>query len=147
MKKPVYILNGPNLNLLGQREPEIYGTATLADIQAQCETCAAEQGLTITFHQSNDEGRLVTLIQEARTKACALIINAGAYTHTSVALLDALQVLDIPIIEVHLSNIFKREPFRHHSYVSTVATSLLCGFGAQGYIMALNALASISEEG
>jgi len=147
MKKPVYILNGPNLNLLGQREPEIYGTATLADIQAQCETCAAEQGLTIAFHQSNDEGRLVTLIQEARTKACALIINAGAYTHTSVALLDALQVLDIPIIEVHLSNIFKREPFRHHSYVSTVATSLLCGFGAQGYIMALNALAPINEEG
>ncbi len=140
MSKPIYIINGPNLNLLGQREPDVYGTTTLADIEAMCHAEAEKIGKTVQFSQSNDEGQLVDLIQEARQKASALIINAGAYTHTSVAILDALQTLDIPILEVHLSNIFKREAFRHHSYISPVARGVMCGFGAMGYALAIQSL-------
>jgi 3-dehydroquinate dehydratase-2 len=140
MTKSVYIINGPNLNLLGQREPEIYGTTTLDDIRAQCEERAAKNGQTVSFYQSNVEGEMVNLIHEAREKADALIINAGAYTHTSVALLDAVQTLSIPVIEVHISNLFKREAFRHHSYISQAAKGLICGLGPQGYLLALDSL-------
>jgi 3-dehydroquinate dehydratase-2 len=140
---PIYILNGPNLNLLGAREPEVYGSTTLADIQAACEQKAKGLGRGIAFRQSNHEGELVDWIQEARTGASGLILNAGAYSHTSVAILDALKSLSIPIIEVHLSNIFAREEFRHHSFVSGVAKGVICGFGAQGYLLALEAMASL----
>jgi len=140
MTKSVYIINGPNLNLLGQREPEIYGTTTLDDIRSRCEERAAKNGQTVAFHQSNLEGEMVNLIHEAREKADALIINAGAYTHTSVALLDAIQTLSIPVIEVHISNLFKREAFRHHSYISQAAKGLICGLGPQGYLLALDSL-------
>ncbi len=140
MGKPIYILNGPNLNLLGQREPEIYGTTTLSDIEKICAAQAEKYNQTISFHQSNDEGKMVDIIQQAGREGEALIINAGAYTHTSVALLDALKTLDIPIIEVHLSNLFQREAFRHHSYISAAAKGLICGFGAQGYVMAIDSL-------
>ena len=143
MTKPIHIINGPNLNLLGTREPEIYGTTTLADIEAMCADHAQTNGMSVSCFQSNDEGELVTLIQTARTEASGLIINAGAYSHTSVAMLDALQTLDVPIIEVHLSNIFAREQFRHHSYISGVATGVICGLGAQGYQMAIDALSEI----
>lgn len=142
MAKAIHIINGPNLNLLGTREPEIYGTTTLADIEALCAERAASHGLSADCFQSNDEGELVTRIQAARTQAQGLIINAGAYSHTSVAILDALQAVDTPIIEVHLSNIFAREEFRHHSYVSGVAAGVICGLGAQGYSMAIDALAA-----
>lgn len=142
MSKTIYIINGPNLNLLGQREPEVYGTTTLADIEVMCRAEAEKIGKDISFHQSNDEGKLVDLIQQARENANALLINAGAYTHTSVAILDALQTLDIPIIEVHLSNIFAREEFRHHSYISPVARGVICGFGATGYTLAIQSLSS-----
>lgn len=138
--KPVYVLNGPNLNLLGTREPEIYGRTTLADIEKMVATKAKSLGLDIKFLQSNHEGELVSWVQEARNGASGLIVNAGAYTHTSVALLDALTAVEIPIVEVHLSNIFKRESFRHHSYISPVARGLICGFGATGYVLALEAL-------
>lgn len=139
MSKPIYILNGPNLNLLGTREPEIYGTQTLADISGLCTAKASAHGLSVEFRQTNDEGELVDHVQEARTKACAIIINAAAYTHTSVALHDALSMADIPIIEVHLSNIYKREEFRHKSYVSPIAQGVICGFGANGYELAIDA--------
>ncbi|MGC6472251.1 MAG: type II 3-dehydroquinate dehydratase [Parvibaculales bacterium] len=142
MAQAIHIVNGPNLNLLGTREPEIYGTTTLADIEAMCATRAEQHGLTTKFFQSNDEGELVTIIQAARQEANGLIINAGAYSHTSVAILDALQAVEAPIIEVHLSNIFAREEFRHHSYVSGVAAGVICGLGAQGYSMAIDALAA-----
>ncbi|MDH3702174.1 MAG: type II 3-dehydroquinate dehydratase [Alphaproteobacteria bacterium] len=136
----ILILNGPNLNMLGVREPEIYGSETLADIEAACGKHAKSLGLKLTFRQSNIEGELVTWIQDARRSAAALIINAGALTHTSVALLDAIKTLDIPVIELHLSNIFTREPFRHHSYISLAASGLICGFGAHGYLLALDAV-------
>ena len=137
----VLILNGPNLNLLGRREPAIYGTETLDDIAQACRTHAEGLGLTVDFRQSNAEGELVSWIQDARLTASAIIINAGAYTHTSVAILDALQAFKGPIVEVHLSTIFRRETFRHHSYVSGVATGVICGLGAQGYLLALDAVA------
>lgn len=142
MSKSLHIINGPNLNLLGTREPEVYGTTTLADIEAMCAARAESHGLSAACFQSNDEGEMVNLVQAARTEAAGLIINAGAYSHTSVAILDALQAVSIPIIEVHLSNIFAREEFRHHSYVSGVATGVICGLGAQGYEMAIDALAA-----
>ena len=142
MSKPLHIINGPNLNLLGTREPEVYGTTTLADIEAMCATRAKTHGLETVCLQSNDEGEMVNFIQTARTEACGLIINAGAYSHTSVAILDALQAVEVPIIEVHLSNIFAREEFRHHSYVSGVAAGVICGLGVQGYEMAIDALAA-----
>lgn len=137
----VLVLNGPNLNMLGTREPEIYGSQTLADIEAMAAERAAALGLAIDFRQSNSEGELVTWIQEARTSAQAIVINAGAYSHTSIAILDALQAFEGPIVEVHLSNIFRREAFRHHSHVSGVAVGVICGLGAKGYLLALEALA------
>ena len=142
MSKPLHIINGPNLNLLGTREPEVYGTTTLADIEAMCAGRAKSLGLETVCLQSNDEGEMVNFIQTARNEASGLIINAGAYSHTSVAILDALQAVEVPIIEVHLSNIFAREEFRHHSYVSGVAAGVICGLGAQGYEMAIDALAA-----
>lgn len=139
--KPVYVLNGPNLNLLGQREPHIYGTETLADIGARLERHARGLGLAIDFRQSNHEGLIIDWIQEARANASAIVVNPAGYTHSSVAIMDALLAADIPVIEVHLSNIHKREPFRHHSYVSRAALGIICGFGAKGYELALDALA------
>ncbi|WP_127077525.1 type II 3-dehydroquinate dehydratase [Rhodomicrobium lacus] len=139
--KPIFILNGPNLNLLGEREPEIYGGDTLSTIEEALRNRAVSLGLTIDFRQTNHEGVLVDQIQEARHAASGLILNAGAYTHTSVAIHDALRSLSFPIIEVHLSNIYKREAFRHRSYVSPAATGVICGLGAQGYGLALDAVA------
>lgn len=140
MTQTLTILNGPNLNLLGTREPEIYGTTTLADIEALCVKTAAEYGFSVIFKQTNHEGELVDWAQQAGASA-GLILNAGAYTHTSVALHDALKSVRCPIIEVHLSNIFAREPFRHHSFVSPLARGIMCGFGARGYALAIKALA------
>lgn len=137
------ILNGPNLNMLGIREPSIYGRDTLDDIAGNCEKRAGELGLELDFRQSNLEGELVTWIQQARGTAAGIIINPGAYGHTSIALLDALLISELPIIEVHLSNIFRREEFRHHTYVSQAASGIICGLGAQGYLLALDALATI----
>lgn len=142
MTQALHIINGPNLNLLGTREPDIYGTTTLADIEAMCEKRAAVHGMSADCFQSNDEGELVNIIQAARQNAAGLIINAGAYSHTSVAILDALQAFEAPIIEVHLSNIFAREEFRHHSYISGIAAGVICGLGSQGYEMAIDALAA-----
>jgi len=141
----VFILNGPNLNLLGVREPSIYGRDTLGDVEERCTARAAALGLEIDFRQSNHEGQLVDWIQEARESADGIVLNAGALTHTSVALLDALSAADLPVIEVHLSNIFRRESFRHHSYVSLAANGVICGLGAQGYELALDAIASLIE--
>ena len=143
MGKPVFILNGPNLNLLGTREPEIYGATTLEDIGEACAAEAKKLGLTVDFRQTNDEGELVTWVQEAAKAGYGIIVNAAAYTHTSVALLDALKACSIPVIEVHLSNVYKREPFRHNSYVSAAAEGIICGFGAHGYLLALEAMARI----
>ncbi len=137
----VLILNGPNLNLLGTREPEIYGYATLDEIEADCRARAAKRGLAVDCRQSNSEGQLVDWIQEARTKFDALILNPGAYTHTSIAILDALLAVGLPVIEVHLSNIHRREDFRARSYVSKAASGVIAGFGKSGYVMALDALA------
>lgn len=136
----IIILNGPNLNLLGTREPEIYGNTTLADIEALCEKTAHTHGLSIAFKQSNHEGELVEWVQQARSSK-GVVLNAGAYTHTSIALHDALKNLSAPLIEVHISNIFAREPFRHHSYVSPLAAGVICGLGVQGYALAIEALA------
>lgn len=143
----IYVLNGPNLNLLGVREPEIYGRDTLADIEARCVKVAGG-AVTVVFRQSNHEGVLIDWIQEAREKARALIINPAAYSHTSVALLDAIKTLSIPVIELHLSNPATREAYRHHSYVSEVATGVIAGFGAHGYELAVQAaLNRIRERG
>jgi 3-dehydroquinate dehydratase-2 len=139
--KPVFILNGPNLNMLGSREQAVYGSETLADLEARCAMRAKALGLVIVFRQSNVEGELVDWIQEARGEACGIILNAAAYTHTSIALHDALKAAEAPVIEVHLSNIYQREPFRHHSYVSPAALGVICGFGGHGYELALDALA------
>lgn len=144
--KPIYVLNGPNLNLLGQREPEIYGRTSLADIEKLVAGRARALGVSVLCLQSNHEGELVTWIQEARTMAAGVVINAGAYSHTSIAIHDALAMLDIPIVEVHISNIYKRESFRHHSVISSVAKGLICGLGVKGYELALEAiLADISK--
>ena len=139
----ILILNGPNLNLLGVREPETYGTDTLADIEEACLERAAALGVAVDFRQSNHEGQLVDWIQEAREGADGIVINAGGYTHSSVAILDALRAASLPVIEVHLSNIFRREHFRHRSYVSLAATGLICGLGTHGYLLALDALAGL----
>lgn len=141
--KNILVLNGPNLNLLGTREPEIYGSDTLHDIESKLTAHAEKLGYIIDFRQSNHEGEMVDLIQATRGSHAAIIINAGAYSHTSVAILDALQAVDLPVIEVHLSNLFKREKFRHHSYITPVSQGLICGFGGTGYILALDALHSI----
>ncbi len=145
MAKPVYILNGPNLNLLGAREPAIYGTQTLADIEERTRLRADSLGLAVEFRQTNSEGELIGWVQEARTRACAVILNAAGLTHTSIALLDALQASELPIVEVHLSNIFRREDFRQHSYVSLAATGVICGLGAKGYELALDAVAGLVD--
>jgi 3-dehydroquinate dehydratase-2 len=136
----ILILNGPNLNLLGTRQPEVYGQTTLADIQALCAETAKDLGCNITFEQSNSEGALIDLIHAARDTHDGIILNAGAYTHTSVALMDALASVELPCIELHLSNIHAREEFRHTSYISKVALGVICGFGAQGYPLAIRAL-------
>lgn len=141
----ILILNGPNLNMLGQREPEIYGSQTLADIEAACIDQGKALGLTVDFRQSNLEGELVTWIQENSSQVGGLIINSAAYTHTSVAILDALLNFSPPVIEVHLSSIFKRETFRHHSYISGAADGVICGLGAKGYLLALDALADMID--
>ncbi|MFZ5835260.1 MAG: type II 3-dehydroquinate dehydratase [Pseudomonadota bacterium] len=143
MPATILVLNGPNLNLLGVREPEIYGRTTLDDIHQHMLKSASAQGWQLDFRQSNHEGELVEWIQQGRGRADAIIINAGAYTHTSIAILDALRAFEKPVIEVHLSNLFQRETFRHHSYITPAALGLICGFGAQGYILALNALTEI----
>ena len=143
MSKPIYVLNGPNLNMLGLREPAIYGTDSLDDVRRKAEARAKSVGLTIDFRQSNIEGELVTWVQEARDKAAGIIINAGAYSHSSIALLDALQAAELSVIEVHLSNIFRREPYRQHSYISLGAKGVICGLGAKGYELALEAMAGM----
>ena len=143
MTQTVYVINGPNLNLLGTREPEVYGDTTLEDILKIAERAGSAAGLEIEFRQSNDEGTLVDWIQESGQKSGGLIINAAGYTHTSVAIMDAILAVNVPVIEVHLSNIYKREEFRHHSYISRAAHGVICGFGAHGYELALNAMAQI----
>ena len=144
--RPIYVLNGPNLNLLGLREPEIYGRTRLNDIEAAVVARAAKHQLHVTFRQSNHEGMLVDWIQEARVEASGVILNAGAFTHTSLAIHDALRALDQPVIEVHLSNPYARESFRHHSYVSPIATGVICGLKEQGYLLAVDALAKLLKD-
>ncbi|WP_127143450.1 type II 3-dehydroquinate dehydratase [Pelagibacterium montanilacus] len=145
MAKRVLILNGPNLNLLGTREPGVYGAATLADVEVLCTDRCEAHGLECDFRQSNHEGELVDWIQQARGTAEGVVINPAAYSHTSVAIHDALRMLDVPIIEVHLTNIHQREPFRHHSYVSAVARGVVCGLGPSGYTLAIDALAEFID--
>ena len=142
MAQLIMILNGPNLNLLGTRQPEVYGTTTLEDIRIICEKRAGEYGFQIDFRQSNNEGELVNWLHEAKQNHAAVVINAGAYTHTSIALMDAIISIELPVVEVHLSNIYAREEFRHHSYLSKVAVGMICGFGAVGYEMALEGLSN-----
>jgi 3-dehydroquinate dehydratase II len=142
MAKTVYVLNGPNLNLLGRREPNVYGRATLKDVEALCRKTATAHKLAVVFRQSNHEGELVDWIQEADAKnACGVVLNPGGYTHTSVAIHDAIKAVSVPVIEVHISNIHARESFRHKSYVSPVAKAMICGFGAAGYALAITGLA------
>lgn len=143
MTKTIYILNGPNLNLLGKRQPEIYGHDTLEDVAKNCADLGGELGLEIDLKQSNFEGGIVEMIHEAREKAAGIIINPGAYTHTSVAILDALNTFEGPVFEVHISNVHKRESFRHHSYVSLRADGVMAGFGVQGYELALRRMAVV----
>jgi len=147
LAKTVYVLNGPNLNLLGQRQPEIYGRETLADVETACRAVAAEAGLEIRFFQSNHEGVIVETIHEARREAAGIVINPGAYSHTSVAILDALNTFEGPVIEVHISNIHKREAFRHHSYVSGRADGIIAGFGTEGYLAAVRRLGTLLAKG
>jgi len=139
----VLVLNGPNLNMLGLRQPEIYGRESLADIEKACAAKAKALGLSLDFRQSNIEGEMITWAQEARGTKAGIVINPAGYGHTSVALLDALLVTELPVIEVHLSNIHRREPFRHHTYTSQAATGVICGLGSQGYLMALEAMANL----
>ena len=139
----ILVLNGPNLNMLGVREPEVYGHATLSDVEALCKKTASELGIGIECRQSNDEGELVTWIQKSRGTHHGIVINAGAYTHTSIAILDALKICELPVIEVHISNIFAREEFRHHSFISPIAKGVICGLGIDGYAYAVRALASL----
>jgi 3-dehydroquinate dehydratase-2 len=143
MTLPLYVLNGPNLNLLGTREPEIYGRATLKDVEKALKLRAKTHGLTVVFRQSNHEGVLIDWIQEARTKSAGVIINPGAYSHSSIAIFDAFKALDKPVIEVHLSNPHQRERFRHHDYVSLVAKGVIMGLGATGYVLAVDAMAEL----
>jgi 3-dehydroquinate dehydratase II len=144
--KTIYVLNGPNLNLLGTREPEIYGHATIEDVERLCRETADRHGLGLVFRQSNHEGEIVDWIQEAYAQqAAGLVINPAAYTHTSVAIFDALSVLKVPIIELHISNIHARESFRRRSFVSSVARAIVCGFGVNGYSLAITGLAAMIE--
>ena len=144
--KPVYVLNGPNLNLLGTREPHIYGTTSLDDVRGLCEARAAQLGLSVVFRQTNHEGELIDWVQEARGAASAVVLNPAGYGHTSIALLDALKSLEIPIVECHLSNPAAREAFRHASYVSLAATGLVSGFGARSYELAIEAAAGLIRQ-
>ena len=146
MSRLVFVLNGPNLNLLGKRQPQIYGHETLADVEAGCRALARDLGLEIRFHQSNVEGQIIDWIHEARETAGGIAINPAAYTHTSVAILDALNAFDGPVIEVHISNVHKRESFRHHSYVSLRADGVIAGCGTQGYALALRRLARLIDD-
>ncbi len=143
MNDTILILNGPNLNLLGLRQPEIYGRETLADVEAQCRQAAAEFGLAIDLRQSNAEHQLIDWIHEYRVGSAGLVINAGAYTHTSVAILDALNTCAVPVIECHVTNVHRREDFRRHSYVSLAATAVLAGFGTHGYVLAVRHIAHL----
>ncbi|MFO1185600.1 MAG: type II 3-dehydroquinate dehydratase [Bauldia sp.] len=143
MPTPIFILNGPNLNMLGTREPHIYGKKTLAEIESDCREKARQVGVTIDFRQSNHEGVLVDWVQEAAAGASGIIINPGAYGHTSIALHDALKGAGKPVVEVHLSNLFAREPFRHHSMITPVAVGLICGLGARGYLLAIEAIGNL----
>ena len=145
MSRIVYVLNGPNLNLLGKRQPHIYGHETLADVEATCRRLAAELRLELRFHQSNREYELIDWIHESREVAGGLAINPGAFTHTSIAILDALNACDFPVLEIHISNVHKRESFRHHSYVSLRADGVIAGFGTQGYELALLRLARLMD--
>lgn len=146
MSKTIFVLNGPNLNMLGKREPGIYGGKTLADIEADCKAAGAELGLTIDFRQSNHEGDLVSWLHEAADKAAGVAFNAGAYTHTSVALHDAIRAISpVPVIEVHISNVHAREEFRHKSMIAPACKGVICGFGPQSYILALQALKTITQ--
>ena len=144
MTKPIYVLNGPNLNTLGAREPHIYGSQTLDDVRALCEARAKAAGFQVVFRQTNHEGELVDWVQEARTEAAAVVINPAAYGHTSIALLDALKLLSIPIVECHLSHLATREAFRHRTYVSQAAKGLISGFGAKSYELAIEAAAHLA---
>lgn len=144
MATTIYVLNGPNLNMLGTREPETYGRATLADVEALCRSTGERHGFAIEFRQSNHEGQLVDWIQEAwRAKAAGIVINPAGYTTTSIAILDAILATELPVIEVHISNIHARESFRHASYVSRVAKAVVCGFGVEGYALAISGLAAL----
>ena len=145
MSHKILILNGPNLNMLGLREPDVYGHQTLDDVRALCEAKARKHGITVDFRQSNHEGELVDWIQQARDACAGIILNPGGYTHTSIAIMDALQAVALPTIEVHISNIHQREPFRHRSYVSLVARGSICGFGVQGYALAIDGLHALLE--
>ncbi len=145
MSKTIYILNGPNLNLLGKRQPDLYGHSTLADVEAACQSVGAEFGLNVKLIQSNHEGQLIDWIHEARNQAAGIVINPAAFTHTSVAILDALNAFDGPVIEVHISNIHKREAFRHHSYVSARADAVIVGCGVHGYSLAVRHLGGLLD--
>jgi 3-dehydroquinate dehydratase-2 len=138
----ILVLNGPNLNLLGQRQPEVYGKTTLSDIEAMCRDKCTSLGISLAFEQSNHEGALIDLIHAAKGLHSGIILNAGAYTHTSVALMDAIASVEVPLVEVHLSNIHAREAFRHKSFIAPVALGQICGFGALGYVLAIDALAA-----
>src|ERR1700694_801015 len=146
MKRLVYVINGPNLNLLGKRQPAIYGHETLADVEAACQRVATESKLELKFYQSNREYEIIDWIHEARETAAGIVINPAAFTHTSVAILDALNTFDHPVIEIHISNVHKREAFRHHSYISGRADGVTAGFGPQGYLLALRRLARLMDE-
>ena len=143
MTKIVYVLNGPNLNLLGKRQPHIYGYETLADVEVSCQKVADEFGFEIRFLQSNHEGQIIDWIQEARESASGIVMNPAAYTHTSVAILDALNTCEFPIFEVHISNVHQREAFRHHSYVTLRANGVMAGFGTEGYALALRRMGNL----
>jgi 3-dehydroquinate dehydratase-2 len=146
MRRLVYVLNGPNLNLLGKRQPHIYGHETLADVERDCHALAAELQLTLRFHQSNREYEMIDWIHQAREEAGGIVINPAAFTHTSVAILDALNAFDAPVIEVHISNVHKREEFRHRSFVSLRADGVIAGFGTQGYLLALRRMATLIDQ-
>ena len=142
-EQTVVVLNGPNLNLLGEREPEVYGHETLADVEKRCRAAAADAGLSVDFRQSNHEGVLVDALHEVRTSAAGIVVNAGALTHTSVALRDAVAAVAVPVIEVHISNVHAREAFRHHSYLSAVVDGVIVGCGTQGYELAIARIAEL----
>ena len=146
MTHNILILNGPNLNMLGLREPEIYGRETLSDIRARCESHAEARGLAVDFRQSNHEGELIDWIQQAPKEHAGIVLNPGGYTHTSVAIMDALRAVDLPAIELHLSNIHRREPFRRRSYVAQAVRGSICGFGAHGYLLALDGMRALLTE-